>query len=197
MDRLGFPVRRWVAVDAKGLFAVCLVLCLYVAAYFAPEGVAEILWEVASLSLLLAVLVYLARKPVLNYLADRRDTIRNSIETSEKLLTDAEESLAGWQQRAAGLEVEVESIREAVRKSARGEAEGILSEAEATAERIRANARSTVEGELRRAREALRREAADLAIELAASQLRDQVTDADRDRLVDEFVTHIERGAEN
>ena len=38
---------------------------------------------------------------MLNYLADRRDTIRNNIETSEKLLTDAEESLAGWQQRAA------------------------------------------------------------------------------------------------
>ena len=49
--------------------------------------------------------------------------------------------------------------------------------------------------ELRRAREELRREAAELAVELAAETLRARVGDADRERLVDDFIVTIEREA--
>jgi F0F1-type ATP synthase membrane subunit b/b' len=45
--------------------------------------------------------------------------------------------------------------------------------------------------ELRRAREVLREEAAQLAIELAGERLAREVTDTDRDRLVDEFIDLI------
>ena len=47
---------------------------------------------------------------------------------------------------------------------------------------------------MRRARDLLRAEASELAIELAGERLRQQVSDADRDRLVDEFVARIEAG---
>jgi F0F1-type ATP synthase membrane subunit b/b' len=39
----------------------------------------------------------------------------------------------------------------------------------------------------------LHEEAADLAVELAGSLLAEQVTDADRERLVTEFIERIER----
>jgi F-type H+-transporting ATPase subunit b len=164
------------------------------AARAAAEGGSGFLFEVMNLVLLLGVLGFLTRKPISNYLAERRDTIRNNIESAEKLYQDAESRLAEWQERAAGLDAEVESIREAARKSAEHEAATVLADARATAERIQASAHATVERELRRARAALRDEAANLAVELAAGQLREQVTDADRDRLVDEFVSRIESG---
>jgi len=181
--------------DARAQLRALAFVSSFPASASASVGVGSgFLFEVLNLVLLLGVLAFLTRKPISNYLADRRDTIRNNIETAEKLYQDAESRLAEWRQRAEGLDAEVESIREAARKSAEQEAAGILADAQATAERIRASAHSTVEGELRRARAALRDEAANLAIELAGGQLREQVTDADRDRLVDEFVTRIENG---
>ena len=46
--------------------------------------------------------------------------------------------------------------------------------------------------ELRRAQAQLRDEAADLALEIAATKLTDTVGDADRERLMDEFITRVE-----
>ena len=51
---------------------------------------------------------------------------------------------------------------------------------------------AAIDQELRRAREELRDEASDLAVELAAGLLRERVTDADRDRLMDEFIARVE-----
>jgi F0F1-type ATP synthase membrane subunit b/b' len=46
--------------------------------------------------------------------------------------------------------------------------------------------------ELRRAREELREEATQLALKLATERLEREVTDADRDRLLDEFIDRID-----
>ena len=70
-----------------------------------------------------------------------------------------------------------------------------MAEAEASAERTRANAAAAVEQEGRRARAQLRAESAELALERARSLIEARVTDADRDRLVDEFLEHLENGA--
>ena len=45
---------------------------------------------------------------------------------------------------------------------------------------------------MRRAHDRLREEASDLAVELAAGMLREQVGPADRERLLDEFITSVE-----
>ena len=73
----------------------------------------------------------------------------------------------------------------------------ILEDARASAERIKRDAASGVDREIERAKQALREEAADLSVELAGKLLQEQVTDGDRDRLVDEFVSDIEAGGGN
>jgi F-type H+-transporting ATPase subunit b len=151
-------------------------------------------WQVLNVVLLLAVLIYFARKPVLSYLAERRDTIAKNLEGSAQLLAEAERRLGEWNEKAANLDREVASIRDATRRAAEAERDRILADAQVTAERIRRSAGAVVERELQQARERLRGEAADLAVELAARILREQVNDGDRTRLVDEFIGHIERG---
>lgn len=164
---------------------------------FAAEGGGEqggsLFWQVANVLLLLAVLVYFARKPVLAFLAGRRDTIAKSLEGSAELLSESERRLAEWSRRAANLDEEAESIRQAVRRAAEAEGDRIVADAEVTAERIRQSARAVAERELRMAQEALRREAADLAVGLAAKILREQVNEGDRTRLLDEFIERVER----
>lgn len=160
----------------------------------AAEHRKEFTYEVINLALLIAVLVYFARKPVQQYLATRRDTIAKNIASSEQLLLEAERKLADWNAKAARLDADVATILEATRKGAEAERAAILADAEATAVRIRQSATGVVERELRAAREALRGEAAELAVSLAAKLLREQVTGDDRNRLVDEFIAKVESG---
>ena len=150
-------------------------------------------WQVANTLLLLAVLIYFARKPVLTYLAGRRDTIAKNLDGAAQLLAEASLRLAEWNQKAASLDQEVASIRDATRRAAEAERDRILADARVTADRIRQSARAVAERELQQARESLRGEAADLAVELAAKILREQVNDGDRTRLVDEFIGRVER----
>jgi F-type H+-transporting ATPase subunit b len=152
-------------------------------------------WEWANLLLLVAVLTYLARKPALAYLADRRARIESDLASAAKLLADARASLADWNARAARLDEEAADIRRLAREGAELERERILADARAVAARIERDAKSALERELARARKRLKGEVADTAVDLAEQLLREQVQSADRARLVDEFVARIEQGA--
>lgn len=164
------------------------------AAYAATEGGMTMVWEILNLALLVGVLVYFARKPVLTYLSERRDEIQGNLQGAEQLLQQAEGKLQEWSQRADRLGTEIEEIRAAARKAAQQERDTIVADAEATAERIRASAGSVVDRELRAARESLRGEVADLATDLARKILTEKINDEDRLRLVDEFIHTVEQG---
>lgn len=177
----------------RGLPLVALVAVVPAAAQAAADGMTQF-WEVANLVLLIGVLVYFARKPVLTFLSERREEIQNNLLSSAKLLSDAETRLEEWNERAAQLESEIQDIRRSAQRSADRERDTIIADAEQTARRIRTSAGAVVERELRAARESLREEVADLATELAGKILKEKVGDGDRGRLVDEFIDKIEQG---
>ena len=159
----------------------------------AADGATQI-WEALNLVLLFSVLFFVARKPVLEYLSGRKADITSNIESSEKLLGEAEARLSEWNQKAAQLDEEVAMIRAATKKAAETERDHIIADAQATAERIKAGASAVVDRELNVARESLREEVAVLATDLAATILQEKVNDGDRSRLVDEFIQKIEQG---
>ena len=149
-----------------------------------------------NLLLLLAVILYFARKPIRAFFGDRRIQIQDELRRAAELKAEAEARYTGWQRRLANLDAELETIRATSRERAEAERERIVADAEAVAERIRSDAHAAVDHELRRARERLREKASELAIEIAAERLEEQLTDDDRSRLLDEFVQLIERTSE-
>jgi F-type H+-transporting ATPase subunit b len=161
------------------------------------DWLGDLFWPALNLALLLGALVYFGRRPIQELFAARQGRIRGELDGAARALADAESRYADWQRKLAALDAEMVRIREQARQRAESEREHILADASAAAERIRADASAAVDQELRRAREDLRREAAELAIEIAAETLRTRVTDADRSRLVDEFIETIERSGAN
>jgi F-type H+-transporting ATPase subunit b len=151
------------------------------------------IWHLVNFLLLVVVLFIVARKPIVGFFADRRESIQDEIGNAADLLSQAESRHGEWQRKLVDLEREMESIRETARTRAREEREHILSDARKTAERIQREAGAAVEQELRRAKEELKREASALSIELAAQLLREHVTEGDRDRLMDEFISNVGR----
>ncbi|HEY8153096.1 MAG TPA: F0F1 ATP synthase subunit B [Myxococcota bacterium] len=159
----------------------------------AHGGARDLFYALLNFALLIGVLLYFARKPISDFFGDRRRGIQEDLKAAADVRTEAEARYAKWQRRLMDLESELAGIRQTARERAAAEREQILADATAGAERIRRDAIAAVDQELRRARAQLRQEAADLAVELARETLRRQITGTDQDRLLDEFVTTIER----
>ena len=143
--------------------------------------------------LLVGALVFLVRKPARAYFQERREGIVSQLDEAAELQRDAEERYARWQRQLVDLESEVAQIRATAQERAEREATQILADARATAERIQQDAAAAIDSELRRAQAQLRAETSELAVELAAGILEQNVTDDDRGRLLDEFITRIEQ----
>jgi F-type H+-transporting ATPase subunit b len=182
-------------VTGRALLLAASLLTLFPTTALAAGGggTMDLIWRIVNLVILFVVLYIVGRKPLQAFFADRRDRIQGEVEDAAKLRKEAEERHAKWQRQLAHLDSELDEIRRAATDRAAAERERVLADATAAGERIRNDARSAVEQELRRAREELREEAADLAIQLAGEMLRGQVTEADRDRLVDEFISKVDQ----
>ncbi|TFG93030.1 MAG: hypothetical protein E4H11_08730 [Myxococcales bacterium] len=170
-----------------------LVPVLPAAASEGGGGLGDLVWPVSNLVILIVALVYFGRRPIRDFLSARQDRIRDDLDAAASALAQAEARHSEWQRKLTQLDTEMARIREQARERAEAERKHILADASAAAERIRRDARSAADQELRRAREELRREAAELALELAAETLRARVNDSDRSRLVDDFIETIER----
>ena len=192
-------IRRAAPVTLAVLFGLAFCAALAQAAGGEHKSQAEILretgWQAFNLVVILALLVYFGRKPVVEYFATRRAGIQTQLSEAAALLHQAEQRNSELQRKLVDLSAELDSIREGASRRAEEESLRILAEARATAERIRRDAQTAVDQELRRAQAKLRDEAADLALELAAGKLASAVSESDRERLVDEFITRVEPGS--
>ncbi len=160
-------------------------------------GIGDFLYLAFNFALIIGVVVYFARKPVQEFFRTRRATIVGEIDAAAALLSEAERRNSEWQRKLADLDAELDGIRASERERASHERERILAEAHEAAERIQRDAAAAVDQELRRARTELRLEVANLATELAGQLVERELADSDRDRLLDEFITSVERSSAN
>ena len=181
------------------LFLACLMLSGVAQAAGGGDAdhdpVKEAIFQGLNLLILVGLIVYFGRGPISEFFKTRREGIQTDLSEAAELLSAAEQRNAELQRRLVDLSSEVEEIREAASRRAEEESERILADARAAADRIRSDARAAVDQELRRAQTELREEAAELALEIAAKKLTDTVSDGDRERLMDEFITRVEPGS--
>jgi F-type H+-transporting ATPase subunit b len=183
---------------SRHLVLVVLALLAAVPAQAADDSdLSNFVYTAINLVMLIAVLVYVARKPIQSFFEERRLQIREELDNAAKLRDEAESRFTDWQRRLVSLDGELDQLRSRARERAETERDRILAAAAAAAERIRGDARAAIEQETRRAQALLRDEASSLAIELAEGVLEREVTDADRARLVDEFIARIEQPTSN
>ncbi len=143
--------------------------------------------------LVLGYLLYrFAARPISNALQERSRRIRTQIEDSESRLGEAEAELAQLRERLAGMEAESAALLSQVVERAQTERARALERARQGAERIREEGRRVADNEIIRAREVLRNEAATLATRIASEILRERLTAEDDQRLLRDFVEHVE-----
>ena len=154
-------------------------------------GWAPTLWKLANFSILVGLLVYFLRGPVVGYLRGRGETIRHDLVAARALRESAEKQLADVRSKLEKLPAELEALR--VRGGEELEGERVRMQ-EATArerELLLERTRKEIDLRFRLARRELLTHTADLAMTLARTRIEHTITDEDRVRLVDRYAEEV------
>lgn len=147
--------------------------------------------HVLNFAFLLWLLNRYARQPLLDYLAQRSQGIREELDSAQARLREAEQELDGLRTRLASFDSEAARIVATAEQVAEAEKQRTVERARETADRLREDAQRVVQQEIARAKSELRAEAANLSTRLAGELLRDKLEPEDDKRLVQEFVERI------
>ena len=148
-------------------------------------------YKVMNFAVLIAILIFVMKKPVSNALSGRIQDIKKQLETLEEQKAGAEKELAGYQEKLATLENEAQTIMdEYVRQGQEAKAR-ILEEAEKTAEKLQLQAQRSIAQEFERAGAQLRAEIIEKAMAQAEAAIKKGIADEDQDKLVDEYLQKV------
>ncbi len=147
--------------------------------------------QFVNFAILVTAIVWAVRKPVKSFLIKRRESVKEKIDESGRLLKEAEELKAVYEGRLSTLGAEIEAFRKSAMAEMEKERTKILDEAQMLASRIREQARLAYEQEMKEAMAKVRAEVSERTIKAAEATVRDMFQKEDHDRMVEEFIQNV------
>lgn len=157
---------------------------------FAPDVVMLVLTWVTFFGLLI-ILQKFAWKPILGMLQKREDFIRDSLAQADQAKTELAQVQESKDKIIAEARVTAQTIVDDARKKAVEVAHIIEERAKKQAQDAIETAHQEIAGERERARVSLRKESADIAVNLASKLLKENLDKAKSDRLVEQYIKEI------
>ena len=151
----------------------------------------EIWWKLANFAVLVGGLGYLISKNAGPYFRARGEEIREGIREAAEVRAEAEARAAAIESKLGNLSGEIESIRTAAKAEIASEAARIQAEAEAHIGKIRNRAEMEIASATKHASADLKAYSAQLALELAEKQIRQQLDPRTQEQLADTFVNDL------
>lgn len=183
---------------ASHFLIFCLFHLYFVAAAFAAEEAAhggifdEYKWKVVNFAILVFVLVWFTRKPLKDFLRKRTEVIEKTLKEAQEAKELAQKALSAVEDRLKLKDKEIEEILARSKESATSEKELLIKQGEQMREKILEQAKSNIDYELRLAKDSIKAEAAEIAIELAEKKLREKLTKEEQIRLIEESLKRME-----
>jgi F-type H+-transporting ATPase subunit b len=146
---------------------------------------------IVNFGILAATYYLIGRKPIQAALQNRRDSIAKDIEEAQRMRQEAEARAKTYQARLDALESEVHTVREALVRAGEAERDRIIAEAQDKAERLKRDAEFLVLQESKQMSQDLWREALETAVSAAENLLKERVTQADQERLAEEYLAEL------
>jgi len=159
----------------------------------AETGDPWIAWKWINFAILVAGLGYLIGKTAPAYFKSRSDDIQRALAEAMREIKDAEAKAADLELRLAGIQTEVENLRNEARTEMAAEGERIRIETERHLKKIQEQAGQEITLMARGARDDLRKYSAGLALDLAEQRIRSRMTPSTQEALVDGFVHDMHR----
>ena len=163
----------------------------------APAGEAhdESIWpqvgKIFNFVVLIGTVVYFARKPLADYLTSRRAQVRSDLVAAEEMKRTAAAQIAEMDARLQALPAELDALKARGQQEIAAEEQRIRELAETERTRLLDQATREIEQRTRVARRELIEHAASLAVGVAQTKIRTQITDADQAHLVDRYLAEV------
>ncbi|MBP9853284.1 MAG: F0F1 ATP synthase subunit B [Candidatus Omnitrophica bacterium] len=141
--------------------------------------------------ILLFLLSKFAWKPILAALDSREQYIKKSVEDADKIKTEMESLAAKQQQIIREAESAAKGIIEDSRKAAKEAANQIAEQAKKEAQIILENAQRDIREEVKEAQARLRQESAEIAVELAAKIIEENLDETKSRKLISQYISEL------
>jgi len=143
--------------------------------------------------ILVALLVFMMKKmDIKGYFRKRTELIEQSLKEAREAKELAQKALAEIEERLKVKDKEVADIVTAAQESGEREKIRLVEEGEKLKARILEQTKNNIAFELKTAKEAIKQEAVDIAMELAEKKLKGKLTKEEQMRLLEESISKLE-----
>ena len=149
------------------------------------------IYKIINFLILVIILFKFGKKPLGDFLKKRTELIEKTLNEAREAKEAALKALKEAEERLKTKDSEVEAIISAAKKSGELERDRIIEESGKLKEKILEQAKTNIEFELKHAKEAIKAEAVELAMELAEKKLKDKLTKEEQEKLLDESLVKI------
>lgn len=143
--------------------------------------------------ILVALLVFMMKKmDIKGFFRKRTELIEQSLKEAREAKELAQKALAQVEERLKIKDKEMEEILSAARESGAREKTRIVEDGARLKERILEQTKNNIDFEVKMAKEAIKQEAVEIAMELAEKKLKDRITKEEQIKLLEESLLKIE-----
>jgi F-type H+-transporting ATPase subunit b len=184
------------------LFALCSLL--FTASFVIASGGGEgaeaepslfkaYLWPVINFIILVVLLTYAMKKAdIKGFFRKRTELIEQSLKEAREAKELAQKALAEVEDRLKMIDKEVEEIIASAKVSGEKEKARLVEEGDKLKEKILEQAKTNIDFEVKQAKATIKKEAVEIAMELAEKKLREKLTKEEQLKLLEESVAKIE-----
>jgi len=151
----------------------------------------DYIWKIINFLLLVVILFKFAKKPMQNFFQKRTELIEKTLNEAKEAKAISLKALQEVETRLKAKDAEIEAILAASKKSGEQERDSIIAESDRLKAKILAQAKTNIEYELKHAKEAIKAEAVELAMELAEKKLKEKMTKEEQEKLFDDSLMKI------
>ena len=182
------------------IFAGCVLSLVFTSFAFASGGGEEgkhtslfmdYLWKIINFGILFFVLFKFGKKPIQSFLKQRTELIEKTLKEAKEAKELAQKALREVEERFRTKDKDIEEILSASKRAGEQERERLLEEGNKLREKIYEQAKVNIDYELKHAKDAIKAEAVEIAMELAEKKLKDRLTKKDQERLLEESLMKI------
>jgi F-type H+-transporting ATPase subunit b len=183
--------RRSLAVVIAGLLLLTAPDLIAAEDEAGGHGLLPTIAKLFNFGLLVGILVYFLKAPIVRYLADRTATVRRELVEAQTLRQTAQGQLGDVERRIAALPGELEALAARGRDELARERDRLAATTAREREKLVEHTRREIDRLGRIARRDLVEHAADRAMTLARAKIAAEITPDDQARLVDRYTAEV------
>lgn len=158
-----------------------------------PSVVKAYFWPVINFLILVFVMIYVMKKmDIKGFFKKRTELIEQSLREAREAKELAQKALAEVEERLTVKDTELAGIIAGAKQSGENEKARLIEEGDKLKARILEQAKTNIDYEVKRARESIKEEAVEIAMQLAEKKLKEKLSKDEQLKLLEESLTKIE-----